>query len=161
MKVRSLAYDGSLRREWAAEIVGTSSSRIDLRGVFETTIEHPDLGRIEAGTLSHEYYWTDRWYNLFRFEHPVGELRNYYCNIAMPPILTGSELSYVDLDIDVLIWPGKDPIILDREEFEENSVRLGYPQDVVDGAEDSLKSFLSTIAVNTPSALGYLTTRSE
>jgi len=155
LKVRSLAYDKSLRREWSAEVIRHSSSRIDLVGVFETTIEHRDLGRIEAGTVSYEYYWTDRWYNIFRFEHPEGHLRNYYCNIAMPPVISDTALEYVDLDIDVLVWPNREPIVLDRDEFEENCIALAYPSDVIERAEGSLKDLLTLSNVTSLFELTY------
>lgn len=159
--VRSLAFDGTVRREWTGEIIGETSSRIDLVGVFERTIEHPDLGIIEAGTVSYEFYWPDRWYNIFRFESPSGELRNYYCNIAMPPTLTESQLSYIDLDIDVLIWPGKEPIVLDRDEFEANSRLFGYPPEVVEKVEATLKILLNTDVVNESFTTSYRITRIE
>lgn len=146
--IRSLAFDGTVRREWTGEIISETSTRIDLVGVFERTIEHTDLGLIEAGTVSYEFYWPDRWYNIFRFESPGGELRNYYCNIAMPPVLTDTQLSYIDLDVDVLIWPGKKPIVLDRDEFEANSRTFGYPSEVVDKAEATLKTLLNASTVN-------------
>lgn len=143
LTVRSLAYDKSLRREWSAELISQTSSRIDLVGVFETTVEHRDLGRIAAGTVSYEFYWPDRWYNIFRFEYPDGKLRNYYCNVAMPPVISETALEYVDLDIDVLVWPDREPIVLDRDEFEENRIALSYPADVMAKAEGSLNELLN------------------
>ncbi|MBV6495443.1 MAG: DUF402 domain-containing protein [Acidobacteria bacterium ACB1] len=143
LTVRSLAYDKSLRREWTAELISQTSSRIDLVGVFESTVEHRDLGRIAAGTVSYEFYWPDRWYNIFRFEYPDGGLRNYYCNVAMPPAISETALEYVDLDIDVLVWPDREPIVLDRDEFEENRRALSYPEEVVAKAEETLKELLN------------------
>jgi len=155
LKVRSLAFDKSLRREWTAEVIEQNVSRIDLVGVFESTIEHRDLGRIEAGTVSYEFYWPDRWYNIFRFEYPAGNLRNYYCNVAMPPVISPTTLEYVDLDIDVLVWPDMEPIVLDRDEFEENRVALSYPWDIINKAEDSLKELLNSASVTSLSKLTY------
>jgi len=156
LTVRSLAYDKSLRREWTAELISQTSSRIDLVGVFESTIEHRDLGRIDAGTVSYEFYWPDRWYNIFRFEYPDGKLRNYYCNVAMPPVLSETALEYIDLDIDVLVWPDREPIVLDRDEFEENRVALSYPSDIVEKAEKSLKELLTFATVTSLSKLTYV-----
>ncbi|KXK06899.1 MAG: hypothetical protein UZ17_ACD001000214 [Acidobacteria bacterium OLB17] len=151
--VRSLAFDGTIRREWSGDIVRQDDTRIDLVGAFDAAVEHPDLGRIEAGTVSHEFYWLDRWYNVFRFEHPAGKLRNFYCNIAMPPVLRDCILEYVDLDIDVLVWPGKEAIVLDRDEFEEHAVKLRYPKDTIIKAEESLKEVLRLVALNELSTL--------
>ena len=38
-----------------------------LDAVFDEEIEHELLGTISSGTISTEYYWLDRWYNVFRF----------------------------------------------------------------------------------------------
>ena len=157
LKVRSLAYDKSLRREWSAELISENASRIDLVGVFESTIEHRDLGRIDAGTVSYEFYWPDRWYNIFRFEYPAGHLRNYYCNVAMPPVISETALEYIDLDIDVLVWPDRKPIVLDRDEFEENRIKLAYPVDIIEKAEESLKGLLSHSSITALSTLTYQT----
>src|SRR5690606_10794206 len=45
--VNSRKYDGTVRRSWAGEVVATSDSAIDLVGVFDGSVDHPDLGRIE------------------------------------------------------------------------------------------------------------------
>ena len=94
-----------------------------LEARFEEEIEHPLLGTIAPQTVSIEYYWLDRWYNVFMFVQPTGELRNFYCNVNVPPVLQGNVLSYIDLDIDVLVAPDLSYTILDEEEFVANSVR--------------------------------------
>lgn len=101
-----------------------------LDGAFDTEIDHPLLGKIARGTISVEHFWTDRWYSVFRFTEPTGELRNYYCNVNAPPKLDGHVLSFVDLDIDILVTPELTYTILDEEEFLENALRFKYPSDV-------------------------------
>ena len=116
-----------------------------LDGRFEQEIQHDLLGTIEAGTTSIEYYWLDRWYNIVRFIEPSGELRNYYCNINVPPTFDGPVLSYVDLDTDVLIEPDFSYRVLDLEEFEQNAARYGYPIEVRQNAELALGELISLI----------------
>ena len=97
---------------------------------FEEEINHDLIGTIASGTISTEYYWLDRWYNIFRFATPEGQLKSYYCNINVPPIFNGHTLSYIDLDIDVLIQPDLSYRVLDTEDFESNAVRYRYAADV-------------------------------
>jgi protein associated with RNAse G/E len=99
-------------------------------GRFDSAVDHPDLGRIEKGTISHERFYVNRWYNYFRFEHPAGTFRNYYINICMPPKLADGEVDYVDLDIDLIVWPDGRLITLDLDEFEANALRFAYPERV-------------------------------
>ncbi len=103
------------------------------------------MGTIARGTVSLEYYWLDRWYNIFRFINPDGELRNYYCNVNMPPTLDGEVLSYIDLDIDVLVEPDFSYKVLDQDEFEENAERYNYPEHVRRNARQAVTELIELI----------------
>ena len=146
--VSSLTYDNSVRKSWSARIMEQAGERLVLEGIFENEIEHPDLGRIEAGTVSIEYYWLARWYSIFRFLTPDGTLRNYYCNVNMPPVFEGSKLSYVDLDLDLVVWPGGNYSVLDREEFEENANVFSYPASVKENALRALEELIGMVQSN-------------
>jgi protein associated with RNAse G/E len=116
-----------------------------LDAVFDEKIEHDLLGTISSGTISTEYYWLDRWYNVFRFSDAERKLQNFYCNINQPPAFDGQVLSYVDLDIDVLVAPDLTFKILDVEDFEENAKRYGYPDDVQQNARRALTELIEMI----------------
>ena len=118
-----------------------------LDAVFNEMIEHELLGTISAGTISTEYYWLDRWYNVFRFSDPNQTLKNFYCNINQPPSFDGHVLSYIDLDIDVLVAPDFTYKILDVDDFDENAKRYGYPDDVQANARRALAELISLIEV--------------
>jgi protein associated with RNAse G/E len=128
--VNSRFYGGKLKRSWNCRLTDVEGNALTLVGEFAENVTHSDLGLISAGTVSHEYYWLDRWYNVFRFEEPDGTFRNWYCNINMPPVFDGKTLDYVDLDIDILIWPDGRVIVLDEDEFEENAAIHGFSEDV-------------------------------
>ncbi len=112
---------------------------------FLDEIVHDSLGTIAAGTHSLEYYWLDRWYNVFRFAEPNGDLRNYYCNINRPPTFDGNTLSYVDLDLDILVAPDLSYRILDREDFERNAEEYAYPAEVQTGARRAVEQVVNLI----------------
>ncbi|MEQ1643634.1 MAG: DUF402 domain-containing protein [Pyrinomonadaceae bacterium] len=143
--VNARKYDGSLRRQWTAGVVSQTDVLTIAVGRFECDVKHSDLGAISQGTLSFEHFWPDRWYNIFRFHQPDGSLRNYYCNIAMPFTLEGDTLEFVDLDIDVVVWPDGRHEILDRDDFEENAIRFGYPTDIIAAAELGLVEVIQLI----------------
>ena len=138
--VNSLNFDGTLRRSWKCDLVQSSSDLIVLRGEFETEIDHADLGVIRRGTVSEEFYWFDRWYNIFRFQEPEGTLKFFYCNIGMPPTLHGHTLKYIDLDIDILVNPDNSFVVLDEAEFAANAERFSYPSSVIGSAREAVKS---------------------
>jgi protein associated with RNAse G/E len=143
--VRVYKYDGTEHRRWAASLKSRENNLLILDATFEEEITHDLLGTIELGTHSLEYYWLDRWYNVFRFTDLNGNLRSFYCNINVPPTFDGEMLSYVDLDIDVLVDADYSFRVLDLEEFEENAVRYDYSTEVHDNAHRALAELIALI----------------
>lgn len=143
--VHARKFDGQLHRQWQARLVTQANSLIVVEGVFAEEIRHPQLGTIAPGTLSTEYYWTDRWYSIFRFREPTGELRNYYCNVNQPAELDGNVLTFVDLDIDVLVAPDFSYRILDEDEFVAHAARYIYPTIVRESVPRALSELIEII----------------
>lgn len=145
VRVDSLKFDGRLHRSWPARLVRRDGPLIVLEGVFETEVRHALLGTIPAGTLSTEFYWTDRWYSVFRFRAPAGRLRCYYCNVNRPAEFDGDALSFVDLDIDVLVAPDFSYTVLDEDEFEAHAAEFGYDETLRARVRESLSELLRLI----------------
>lgn len=143
--VRTYKYDGSAHRHWRAQVSREENSLLVLDAKFEEEIHHPLLGTVARETSSIEYYWLDRWYNVFRFVEPTGELRNFYCNINVPPVLQNDVLSYIDLDTDVLVAPDFSYSVLDEDEFAANAARYNYPGEILYQAQSALKELISLI----------------
>lgn len=145
IEVRATKYDGSGLRTWTAQVLQQSGPLLVLDADFDHEIKHDLLGTIASGTKSIEYYWLDRWYNVFRLAHPTGELRNYYCNINVPPAFDGKVLSYVDLDIDILVEPNLSYRIVDLEDFELNAARFSYPEGIRASAQKGVGHLVELI----------------
>lgn len=143
--INSRKADSRIHRTWQAELVEETEGYWLFVGEFGETVSHKQLGVIRRGTVSYEYYWKDRWYNVFRFHEPEGELRNFYCNINCPPIISGKTLNYIDLDIDVLVHKDLSSEILDVDEFEENSRILNYTEETKINVQSSLNTLLKLI----------------
>ncbi len=143
--VNSRKYDLSIRRSWQCHLIDKNDALIRLVGVFDCDVEHPELGKICSGTISYEYFWLDRWYNIFRFHEPDGALRNYYCNFAMPPTFENGFLDYVDLDIDILAWPDNRYEVIDRDDFEINSQKYSYPDEIRKRSEQSVSEVVGML----------------
>ncbi|HXQ73851.1 MAG TPA: DUF402 domain-containing protein [Pyrinomonadaceae bacterium] len=133
--VRVLKYDGHERRRWSAQVVKQVGPLIVLDAVFDEEINHDLLGTIALGTVSKEYYWLDRWYNVFRFND------RFYCNVTQPPSFDGATLTYVDLEIDVLVESDFSYQVLDLEDFENYS----YPTDLKKKARQALEELISLV----------------
>lgn len=144
--VRSLKHGDRPHRTWRARLETQEGSLIVLDAFFDKEVRHPILGIIEAGTLSKEYFWTDRWYSVFRFGAPSdGRLLNFYCNVNTPARLEAGTLSFTDLDIDVLVRPDLTFSILDEDEFEKHAGLYSYPPEYRVRASEALGELISLI----------------
>ena len=144
--VRVLKYDGTEYRHWNAKLVRCDDSLMVLNGEFDIEVQHSQLGHIPLGTRTVEYYWLDKWYNVFRFLGNAGETRLWYCNVNMAPIVEDSLLTYVDLDIDILVQADFSYQILDLDEFEHHTRVFSYPQEVQESAKNALAELISRVA---------------
>jgi protein associated with RNAse G/E len=146
--VRVLKYDGSEYRRWNARLARQDDdSLIVLDAAFDDDVQHHLLGNISKGTETIEYYWLNYWYNIFRFLESDGTTKLFYCNINMPPAISGGVLSYIDLDIDILVQPDFSYQVLDFEEFAANALRYGYSEHVkrqTHSAVDDLIAMIET-----------------
>ena len=65
-----------------------------------------------------ETYFTDRWYNIFEIHaRDDDSLRGWYCNISRPAEIEGDTISWVDLALDLLVFPDRRQVVLDEDEF--------------------------------------------
>ena len=145
VEVRVFKFNGAEHRRWPAVLTKEDGPLVVLDAVFNEEIEHDLLGTIASGTISTEYYWLDRWYNVLRFGDRAKQFQNFYCNVSAPPAFDGHVLTYVDLDIDVLVKPDFSYQVLDLEDFEENACRYDYPVDVRQNAHTALAELIRLI----------------
>ena len=143
--VKVLKYDGTEHRNWRARLAAHEGELIILDATFAEEVQHDLLGQISAGTISTEYYWLNRWYNIFRFSEPNGRMLSFYCNVNLPPELSVQTLTYVDLDIDILVKPNFSYQILDTDDFAANIVRYGYTRQVQAGVEKATRELVDLI----------------
>lgn len=67
-----------------------------------------------------ETYYIDRWYNIFEI-HDLDDdrVKGWYCNITYPAQIQDDCISYVDLALDLLVYPDGRQLILDEDEFKQ------------------------------------------
>lgn len=70
-----------------------------------------------------EAYYTRRWFNIFEMhDRDSGAIKGWYCNVARPAVLADGMLSYVDLALDLLVYPDGRWLLLDEDEYAELQV---------------------------------------
>ena len=143
--INSRKFDNKIHRSWSAELIEQNDSLLIFVGEFEKEVKHSHLGVIRRGTISYEFYWLERFYNVFRFHEPDGSLRNFYCNINLPPTFENGGLNYVDLDIDILVWKDFRYEILDLDEFAENAEKYNYSENLKQTLDLNVKEVINLI----------------
>ncbi len=77
------------------------------------------------GDRLHEYFWTDRWYNVFAlYAADSDRLKGWYCNLCRPTIITETEIIWRDVALDVWVAPDGTFQLLDEDEFEAIAAAL-------------------------------------
>jgi uncharacterized protein len=70
------------------------------------------------GDLFLEMYYLERRYNIYEvYDRETRELKCWYCNASRPVEIEDSKISYVDLALDLLVFPDGIQLLLDEEEF--------------------------------------------
>ena len=136
--VRSTKYDGSPHWEFDSFFVlerGSLLVTMNFAGQELQTWNGPWVTPYHT----RNHFWSDRWYNVMRCERRDGALDHWYCNVTTPALFDGEQVSYIDLDLDVRVWPDGRVEVLDEEEFLANSARMGYPPDVVAAARRAVE----------------------
>lgn len=75
---------------------------------------------LRQGDRFEETYYTDRWYNIFEIhDRDTDEIKGWYCNVTYPARLKDRVLEYIDLALDLLVYPDGRQLVLDEDEFAE------------------------------------------
>jgi uncharacterized protein len=97
------------------------------RVVLQAHFNRPDVLfhgiLLKQGDRFVETFYTDRWYNIFAiYDRDDDEQKGWYCNVAFPAVLAELpqgelEISYIDLALDLLVFPDGRQLVLDEDEF--------------------------------------------
>ena len=134
-----LHYDGV--------VVSRTETEICVRAVFQYGTADMGYMTMERGDIFTEWFYTDRWYNIFRIENgKTGALRGWYCNITRPAVINAAEIRADDLALDVIITPDGTTHLLDEDEFEA----LAIPVEDRQAARDAVAHLYAQIAQRRP-----------
>lgn len=127
INIKALKYPNIPHYEWEGEMLEKTDDYILLLCKPGRKLTHHTKNKvfIEHNT-SIEYFSLTEWYTA-AMKVVDEEIVSYYCNVAMPSVLEGNNLSFIDLDLDLLKQKNEDWKVVDEDEFAENSIRLNYP----------------------------------
>jgi protein associated with RNAse G/E len=91
-----------------------------------------------------EYYYSDRWYNIFAiYDRDDGALKGWYCNIGKPAVIEDGIVSYVDLALDLWVSANGTQSVLDEGEFEALALGDDLKKSALNGLDDLKQVFLN------------------
>ena len=117
-RVEKIFPDGSLSFAWQAQLIQAEGNFKQVSASFNG--KPGQLGRVTLATGDRfvETYYSDRWYNVFEIYSPDDpHPKVWYFNITKPACFEPHLIRWVDLALDVLIFPEGDVALLDLDEF--------------------------------------------
>jgi hypothetical protein len=91
---------------------------------------------LKRGDRFVEEYYADRWFNIFEiYDRADGKVKCWYCNVTLPAEIEGDVIRYVDLALDLIVYPDGRQKVLDEDEF----AALEIPAEVRGGALAALE----------------------
>lgn len=86
-----------------------------------------------------ERYYDNRWFNIFQIHNREdNKVKAWYCNITQPAEFSPGKISYVDLALDVLVFPDGSHLVLDEDEFDQLSLDADTREKALTGLDTLL-----------------------
>lgn len=95
-----------------------------LRAVWTRPTARLGFVTFERGDVLREFFYADRWYNVFEVSSAQGELKGWYADVTRPAHITADQLDWEDLLLDIWLSPQGEMLILDEDEFAQAAHEL-------------------------------------
>ena len=137
---------GEVKIKYTGEVLERSIDGVTISASWQHEAKDLGYARFEPGDRFIEYYYTDRWFNIFDIATAGGQRKGWYCNVTQPATISDEHIEQVDLLLDVWVDPDGTPLVLDEDEFEADTT-LSDEQRA--GAHQGLQDLLQMIAEQT------------
>jgi predicted RNA-binding protein associated with RNAse of E/G family len=137
---------GERKIQYQGEVIQRLSHGVVIQAYWKQPTKDLGYTLFEPGDQFIEYYYTDRWFNIFDISSASGTHKGWYCNIAEPAHIRDEQIEQVDLLLDVWVNPKGAPLVLDEDEFESDATLNDEQRR---GARQALQDLLQMIAAQT------------
>lgn len=127
--VRKLNYDGRETWRWSGKVVERANGVVVIDALFNARSRDLGYMKLETNDLFHEFYYADKWFNIYQVFGSDGIMKGWYCNVTKPALFSENEVAYVDMVLDVFVYPDGRTIVLDEDEFSEKRETIYSPED--------------------------------
>lgn len=120
IKVQKKNLAGQVTYEYEGILLTRDEHSIAIEALFDRA-DMPFVDTVlRTGDRFVEYYYDDRWYNIFEVHDRDDErIKGWYCNICKPASFEDGIISYIDLALDLWVSPDGRQTVLDEDEFEK------------------------------------------
>ena len=141
---------GEVVHEYEGDLIQRDETSITLEALF-TRDDMPFMDVVfKKDDLFIEYYYTDRWYNIFEIhDRDDGRIKGWYCNIGQPAVIADGVISYVDLALDLWVAVNGNQTVLDEDEFEKLDLNEELKTGAIGGLGELKQLFYNRFASNT------------
>jgi len=110
---------GEVAWQYQGQVLERTQHSLTLQAFFNRD-DLPFFGiTLARGDRFIETFFFDRWYNIFEIHDRLDDrIKGWYCNVAMPATLLDGKVTYIDLALDLLVFPDGKRLILDEDEFD-------------------------------------------
>ena len=147
IKVQKKNPAGEVTYEYDGVLLSRDENSVTLEALFDRA-DMPFMDVVfKTGDRFVEYYYTDRWYNIFIIhDRDTKKIKGWYCNIGRPAVIEDGIVSYVDLALDLWVAADGKQTVLDEDEFEE----LKLNEELKTGALNGLDELKDLFKNNNP-----------
>ena len=120
VKVQKKNPAGNVTYQYEGELLSHKDNVITLEALFDRADMPFQDVVFKKGDRFVEYYYTDRWYNIFAIhDREDDRVKGWYCNIGEPAVIVDGTVSYIDLALDLWVSVDGKQTVLDEDEFKE------------------------------------------
>lgn len=147
IKVQKKNLAGEVTYQYEGVLLDRDEHSVKLEALFDR-VDMPFMDVVfKTGDRFVEYYYTDRWYNIFVIHDRENEMiKGWYCNIGKPAVIEDGVVSYVDLALDLWVSINGKQTVLDEDEFEA----LGLDDELRTAARKGLEELKSLFKSSNP-----------
>lgn len=133
-------YNKQIHYEWKTSLIKAEKDYVLVAGNTDRKLIHHTKNRIfNCPNRSIEFFSLSEGFTV-NIDIDESGIIEYYCNICLPAEFDSINytISFIDLDLDLLIDSNGNRKVVDEDEFISNSVIMNYSKETIDYARDSL-----------------------
>ena len=135
---------GEVTYEYEGKLLRRDQHSIVLEALFDRA-DMPFMDVVfKTGDRFVEYYYIDRWYNIFVIhDRDDQKVKGWYCNIGKPAVFEEGIVSYIDLALDLWVSVDGTQTVLDEDEFEALELQEELRMGALKGLDELKQLFLN------------------